>query len=196
MRNFQNLILIAGAGRNVGKTWLACKIIEHISKATAVIAIKISSHLHEIEEGQKIIANTAHYQIIEECLNSTKDSSRMRKAGAKRVFYIQTKQENLEEAFDIILNELTNYALICESGGLHEIVQPGLFFYVYRNEIPDNKNQILKHNPMMVNFSEIEKFDLTKIIWNALLFSRILFRFIFKFKRFSLCIFINQTLTH
>ena len=101
MKNYPNILLIAGTGRNVGKTLLACEIIEHLSKTAILIGVKISHHFHPVEEGQKVIANTQDYLIIEESFITNKDSSRMKQAGADKVFYIQARQENLMDAFDI-----------------------------------------------------------------------------------------------
>lgn len=147
-----NILLIAGAGRNTGKTMLACEIIRHLSETTNVIGIKISPHFHPVENEQKIIMKEKRFCIIEEILNTNKDSSRMLQAGAKKVFYIQAKQENLQEAFNTISAKLRNYPVVCESGGLHKYIKPGLFLFVKGEEIPENKKAILTYNPIIVNF--------------------------------------------
>ena len=55
--SFPNLLLVAGNGRNVGKTWLVCRIIEKISQNQKVTAVKISSHYHP-EDADNIISKT------------------------------------------------------------------------------------------------------------------------------------------
>lgn len=152
MKYFPNILLIAGTGRNVGKTMLACKIIRYLSESMSVVAIKISSHLHKVENGQKMIVDMPNYQILEESLDTDKDSSRMKKAGAKKVIYIQTKQENLYEAFQAIEAEIKDYPIVCESGGLNQCIKPGIFFLVTGNEIPDNKKYLLKDDPVLIKF--------------------------------------------
>ena len=168
MKNYPNILLIAGTGRNVGKTLLACEIIKRLSKTTAVIGVKISSHQHPIEPGQKIIANTAHYQIIEESLTTTKDSSRMLQAGTNKVYYIQTNHENLEEALQNIVFELAGNAVICESGGLHHFIKPGIFLLVCGKDIPENKRHFLNYNPVLVrSVNGIPDFDTRRIQFHA-----------------------------
>ncbi|WP_423128219.1 hypothetical protein [Gaoshiqia sp. Z1-71] len=153
MKYYPNILLIAGAGRNVGKTMLACEIISHLSMSADVTAIKISSHFHPVEDGQKVIANTKNYHIIEENLHTEKDSSRMLRAGAKKAFYIQAKENNLQDAWDILSAEITDCPVVCESGALHKLIKPGLFFFVCGNKVPENKQQIFAYHPVTVSFN-------------------------------------------
>ena len=153
MKNYPNILLIAGTGRNVGKTLLACEIIEHLSKTAMPIGVKISHHFHPVEKGQKVIANTQDYLIIEESIITNKDSSRMKQAGANKVFYIQAMQENLMDAFDIISVEIANKPVICESGGLHSYIKPGLFFLVRGDEIPEMKRSVLQFNSIIASYN-------------------------------------------
>lgn len=174
MKNCHNILLIAGTGRNVGKTLLACEIINHFSKKTAVIGVKISSHQHPIGPGQKIIANTNHFQVIEESLITNKDSSRMVQAGAFKAFYIQSGHNNLEGAFQTIEPELIGNAVICESGGLHQFIKPGIFFLVSENTIPENKKHFLNYNPVIVNsVNGIPDFDMDSVQYYANIFTLI-----------------------
>ncbi len=145
-----NLILIAGDKRNVGKTFLACKIIQHLSSFSEVIGIKISSHLHPQNETGNTILNTKEIKIVEEKKHTNKDSSRMLQAGAKRVFFIMAHQENISTAFDYIRKDLTGYAVVCESGGLIEYVNPALFLFVTDTKSAIRKHQYLKYSPIIV----------------------------------------------
>lgn len=153
LQPFHNFILIAGTGRNVGKTLLACDIIRELSSGMEVTAVKISNHFHPIENGQKRLADNPRYQIIEESINSDKDSARMRKAGAKVSYYIQSHQENLYEAVMHLHAELKNGPVVCESGGLHHFIMPGLFFLVEGNAIPDNKISAYMFDPIRVKLN-------------------------------------------
>jgi len=133
-----NLLLIAGTGRKVGKTTLACQLINKQSKTHAVTGIKISPHMHHQVEGQSIVAQSENYMIIEETnFNSAKDSSRMLKAGASRVFYLQTRDRHIIEPFQLLLDMIPeNAPVICESGTMLKFAKSGLFFLVSRiNEI-------------------------------------------------------------
>lgn len=147
---FPKILLIAGTGRNVGKTRLACEIITNLSKTHDVTGLKISHHSHPVEAEQNVIASGDGFTVVEEMLESSKDSSRMKLAGAKRVFYIQTLPEKLSEAFFSIYSEISNGPVVCESGGLIEIIEPGIFLLVKGDTIPEGKKHYLSQNPVIV----------------------------------------------
>ena len=98
MRTFNHWLIIAGNGRNVGKTSLACSIINENSKKNTIIGLKFAPHFHPIEKNNKLIYKNANFTISEE-LNKegSKDSSRMLAAGAQKVFYIQSLDDHLEK---------------------------------------------------------------------------------------------------
>lgn len=167
-----NLLLIAGTGRNVGKTLFACEVIKHLKKTSKIIGIKISHHFHPIEEGQIIVEKNEKFSIIQESLLTEKDSSRMKQAGADKVFYIQSGQENLLEAFNTISPELHDCAVVCESGGLHEYIKPGLFFLIKGDDIPENKKHALGYNPFIVSYiNNTASFDVSVIQFKENLFT-------------------------
>jgi|WetSurMetagenome_2_1015567.scaffolds.fasta_scaffold45182_4 hypothetical protein len=139
--NLPRLLLISGTGRNSGKTLLACRIIEKFGKTSTIIALKISSHWHKIAQDSKIITNEDNLYIAEETDAGTqKDSSRMLAAGAKRSFFIVAADKHLLTAMHHIIEITANDdLLICESGGIRNWVEPGLFLMVSRNEQTDLK---------------------------------------------------------
>lgn len=146
---FPNFLLIAGNGRNVGKTFLACKIIEHLSKKQAVTGIKISPHFHAVEK-EKIRIQTNDFIIIEECQSTQKDSSLLLQAGAKKVYFVMAAQENLKKAFSNLIDILPQTAVVCESGGLQEFINPGLFLFVKRIGDEITKPHLLKFSPKII----------------------------------------------
>jgi len=124
------ILLISGSGQNIGKTTFACKIIEQ-NKDKNIIAIKISPHFHNVETG-KLLFSENDYQIYQE-LNKTgkKDSNKMLKAGAVKVFYIQTTDEGLNLAYQKISELIENDTyIICESGALRNIIKPRVFIFI------------------------------------------------------------------
>ncbi len=146
------LLLIAGNGRDSGKTALACLIIQKFSPDHQIIALKISPHKHRIATGGKVICDQENLYITEETDAGTgKDSSRMLQAGAGRSFFICSTEDQLPGALDKIL-ELTDdhTLLICESGSLRLFAEPGLFFIVGRagsEDIkPGTQNLLQFHN--------------------------------------------------
>ncbi|MCF8364625.1 MAG: NTP transferase domain-containing protein [Bacteroidales bacterium] len=130
-----NLLMIAGTGRNVGKTSFACQLIAAFSKDHEVVGIKISPHIHEQADGQKVIAGNNSYQIIEETNpDSAKDSSRMLLAGASRVYFLQTIDKNIREPFGELLALIPkNQPVVCESGALLNYARPGVFIVIKRS---------------------------------------------------------------
>ena len=143
-----NMLLIAGNGRNVGKTTLACKIIAHLSRSVPVTGIKISAHFHPYSDADLLIKNE-HFIILEEKELNTKDSSLMLQAGAARVYFVMAQKTHLHEAFNELLKLLPNEAVICESGGLHESVDPGIFLFVNLKNKPVEKAHLLKYQPII-----------------------------------------------
>lgn len=164
------MLIVAGTGRNVGKTSFVCAVIRQISKTQEVIGIKISPHVHQISSSEKIIKKSANYQIVEELnTENSKDSSRMLQAGASRVFYVQTKTD---EALSYVIKDLKQFwssdtPIVCESGGLRHFVDPGLFL-VYKSDEQSEMKPHLKTLESKVDqfvlFNEAEfDFDLSKI---------------------------------
>lgn len=170
--DYPNLLLIAGNGRNVGKTYFACRVIESLSKQSPVTGLKITSHIHE--HNNDVLIKTQHYVILQEEQITHKDSSRMLQAGAKQVFFVMAAPKYLPEAFEKLSAYLPETPIVCESGGLHDIVRPGLFFFIQLKKTPIRKAQHLIHNPVVViNDGENLKFDYSKIQLNNNKFSLI-----------------------
>ncbi len=160
---FPNLLLIAGNGRNVGKTWLACRIIQLLSKKNKITAIKISSHLHATYAGDIIVENGRFIISSEKKINS-KDSSLMLQAGAEKVYFMMAKQQHLKEAFDFLADDLKNEIIVCESGGLVEYIIPGIFLFVNRKGEAVKKPHLLEYSPLKIeNDGQEINFDLNSI---------------------------------
>lgn len=130
------MLLIAGTGRNSGKTTLACHIIKKTSANFPVVAIKITPHFHrQIKSGNTITERDDLIIIEETDPGSGKDSSLMLKAGAASSYFVMAKDEQLKEALRMIINLIpTNIPVVCESGGLRHFVEPGAFLMMNRND--------------------------------------------------------------
>ena len=161
--DYPNLLLIAGNGRNVGKTYFACQLIKSLSKYAGITAIKITSHIHDHKAEDVLIADD-NYLILQEKQNTGKDSSLMLQAGAEKVFFVMAAPEYLPEAFEHLKAYITETPIVCESGGLHEIVNPGLFFFVQKKGTPIRKPEHLTYKPVMVyNDGKNLTFDCARI---------------------------------
>lgn len=139
----ENIILLAGNGQNVGKTLFACQLINSLKQKHSVIGIKICPHSHELKPDTEFIINNKNYQIAKEHLQQgKKDSNRLLAAGAKEVYYIQAKDDYLNEVLSCLDKVIPNdQLLIVESGGLRKILEPGLFIM-----IESKNNKKLKPN--------------------------------------------------
>ncbi|PKQ63054.1 hypothetical protein BZG02_09800 [Labilibaculum filiforme] len=136
----KNILLIAGTGRNVGKTLFACRLIETLDCKNKLVCIKVSPHFHNLNEELEIVLKTENFVITKENNKTgSKDSNRLYRAGSNKVYYVQSKDDFLTEIlsyFEKILPPET--PIICESGGLRDLIVPGLFLMInkkYNNNI-------------------------------------------------------------
>ena len=133
MTTLPNWLLISGSGRNVGKTTLICRIIHEMSDLKPV-AVKISTHMHSLPEESDWIIRKEDFCVIRESRINSKDSSKMLQSGAESAFYAQGPDYRLPE----ILSALNKYTferpVICESGGLRNIIIPGIYLLIKSEE--------------------------------------------------------------
>jgi hypothetical protein len=142
--NVPNLLLIAGTGNKSGKTSMACRVIEQFCHLKPV-GIKITPHVHETTEGLVTIVEEDGYSVFEETdRNMLKDTSRMLRAGAARVFCAKVNDDALPDAFDDIMEHVPfNAPIICESPALRRYLIPGLFIIMDSRNV--NKHKDISH---------------------------------------------------
>jgi len=162
MNKLDNLLLIGGNARNVGKTTFICDILKTFSHNNDIVAIKTSCHFHGISPTDIIIANNEEFVIVKETVTNTgKDSARMLASGAKEVFFIQAKDKYVEKAFNFIIDYLKNTPLIiCESAALRMFLIPHFFITLVTSkyiEIPTNKLVLKKADLFIENYLESDK---------------------------------------
>jgi len=127
-----NILTISGTGRNVGKTSLACSIIHKLGQGQKLTAVKISPHLHQVDYPMPLSEKPGVYSLYKEDRKDRgKDSSKMLAAGADQVFYIQTGDDHLSDVWKK-LSELIkgDVPVVVESGGLEDLLNPGLSILV------------------------------------------------------------------
>lgn len=131
-----NMLMIGSNSRNAGKTTLACKAISKWSNTHRVIGLKVTS----IRQGESKMHGTHSetdlqgFSIIEENqLLLQKDTSLMLAAGADKVYYIRTTDDNLSNAYAAFLElEPGNPIIVSESRNLRTIVKPGALVMLMR----------------------------------------------------------------
>ena len=146
MRTVKNLLLIAGTGRNTGKTTLACNIIKRFSTGNRITGLKISPHFHGGTESLKTIIGNENFNIyVETSILTGKDSSKMLEAGAVKVFYIEVLDAYLKPAFEHFMEIVPpSYPIVCESPALRNQIIPGVFFIVDNVTNKNKKMEILQ----------------------------------------------------
>ena len=158
------VLLISGSGRNCGKTTLACRLISYISSQSKISALKISPHFHQMNGDQHLLVDDDNFRIYREMDSTTsKDSSRMLRAGASASFYLQCEDRYLKEAWTHLNSLLPkDHPVVCESGSLGRYFQPGLHLLVEGNQ-PDRMKRSYRENrkraDLIVRFDGSE-FDL------------------------------------
>jgi hypothetical protein len=159
---FPNLLLIAGTGNKSGKTTLACRIIEQF-RDLEIVGIKITPHFHETTPGLILLSERKGYSLYEETNTEiNKDTSRMLKAGAIRVFFAKVSDSTLLRAFNEIFKLIPDGApIVCESPALRHHVVPGLFVIMKSDEAGNNKNinQLLQLPHVMIHLNELQGMD-------------------------------------
>jgi len=157
----KNLLLIAGNGNKSGKTTFACRIIEQFRHA-GIMAIKITPHFHETTTGLVVIEESEGYSVYEETdAETNKDTSRMLKSGASRVFYAKVTDNHLFAAFLKILENIPpGTPVVCESPALRYFAEPGLFVIMMSDEEFNKKNinRLLELPHVMFHLSKINKY--------------------------------------
>jgi hypothetical protein len=138
------LVVVGGHTRSIGKTQLVCDIIAAFPK-TEWIAGKITQYGHGVcaQNGENCdCAPDEHICALdwETRADTGTDSARFLAAGAKRSFWLRTKQGYLAEGLPLMRDALReivgkangaeNRALILESNSLMQFVKPSLYFAV------------------------------------------------------------------
>jgi hypothetical protein len=157
-----NLLLIAGTGTKSGKTTMACRIIEEFGNMK-ITAVKITPHFHETTPGLVLLAESNGYSVYEETeTDSPKDTSRMLRSGAEKVYYAKVWDDRLFEAFKKIMEHIPGHTpVICESPALRYSVEPGIFVIMTSDNVVKYKDinnlQDLPH--VMIKLEELNNLD-------------------------------------
>jgi hypothetical protein len=160
------VIVVGGHTRSIGKTQLVCDVIRAFPKANW-IAGKITQYGHGVcaENGKNCdCAPDEHICAIEwEALpQSGTDSARFLAAGAKRSFWLRTKQGFLAEGLPLMRDALNQTlsetdedspSLILESNSLLQFLKPSLYFAVIdpaREDFKDSARVVLDRADALV----------------------------------------------
>lgn len=131
---YQNMLLVAGMSRNTGKTSFILEVIKRFSVLTPLVALKVTNikpgggRFH----GSHEVEGVERYTIQEETNRySHKDTSKMLRAGASRAFLVSAREEWLNDALRELFTRVSRESVfVCESGGLRNILKPGVMVIV------------------------------------------------------------------
>ncbi|MGE5420773.1 MAG: hypothetical protein ACM3UT_11345 [Chloroflexota bacterium] len=134
---YPNLLIISGTSRKSGKTTMACRLIKHF-RDLAPVAIKISPHFHEVSPGLLAVDGGPGFAVYEETnADSDKDTSRMLKAGAGKVFLILAWDADVMKIFKKVIEGIPkDTPVLCESPTLRKYFEPGAFI-IMSSDNPD-----------------------------------------------------------
>ncbi|MFH1296875.1 MAG: hypothetical protein ABIJ04_06335 [Bacteroidota bacterium] len=161
------ILIIGSTGRDIGKTEFACRIIEKHSAHKEIFGIKIvpvdkdERNCHRGIDGCGLCDSlTGDYQIIEEKIPDTlKDTSRMLKAGAKKVYLLLVDKNSLEKGIQAMLRILPDNALIViESNSIRKVLEPGLFIVIKdftANSVKQTCAEVIEFADKIVEFNNM-----------------------------------------
>lgn len=162
----KNILLISGSGRNIGKTSFIRRVIAK-NAVKKPVAIKITPHFHEPTDGLVAVSINDGFRVYQETNNSSdKDSSLFLQAGAEKVFYIQTTDLYLNEAFSHIANLLSpEQPIIVESAALRKYIVPGLYIFIQK-KYEDTKQSALEMQKLadVIIYSESGQFSIDPVL--------------------------------
>jgi hypothetical protein len=129
-----SMLMIGGSGRNVGKTTLICAVIRKFAPSAPIIGLKVTSIRPGEEDfhGHHDQPLTTTFSIFEETnAGSAKDTGKMLRAGALKVYFIQTTDEQMHQAMEAFFKLVhQNSIIICETRSLRRFIKPGLFILI------------------------------------------------------------------
>lgn len=143
MQTFERLllpqmVLVGSAGRNSGKTTLACEVIAQFAQQAPVYALKVISveqagaPCHRGGKGCGLCTNfPGNFELVEETGRQPgKDTAQMLAAGAEKAFLLKTLKGSIPAAVEHFMAKVPHGALVvCESNTLALHVQPGVFLF-------------------------------------------------------------------
>lgn len=123
---------------------MACRLIEKFRDHRPV-AIKVSSHFHEGAPGLITVDSGPGYTVYEETDSSTeKDTSRMLKAGALKVFLVLAWEADVESVFRKLIDKFPEgQPVICESATIRKYFEPGVFMIMDSGN-PDKRRDVVE----------------------------------------------------
>ena len=178
------VIVVGGHTRSIGKTQLVCDVIAAFPGANW-IAGKITQYGHGVcaQNGEDCdCAPTEHVCAFdwETRADTGTDSARFLVAGARRCFWLRTKQGFLAEGLPLLRAELQQISadahgqalpLILESNSLLQFLKPSLYFAVVdpaKEDFKDSARAVLDRADALVLRGSPDAFSAAAPAWTQL----------------------------
>jgi molybdopterin-guanine dinucleotide biosynthesis protein A len=159
------MLLIGAAGRNVGKTELACALIRRLSATRRVVGLKVTT-IRECGgrcprggDGCGVCSSLGEPFLFSEERDpaGTKDTSRLLRAGAARVLWLRVQSAHLEAGLRAVLAEIpADELVVCESNAVRQVLVPGLFLALRRAGVTEAKPsyaEVVQHADRVVELT-------------------------------------------
>ncbi len=165
------LCIVGGTTRNVGKTTFCCQLIAKLAKHIPIYGLKVSTIFPDetLQHGDH--SNISEHLFEETRKDTTKDTSRMLRAGASRVFYLQGDDNHIAQGYQDFLDHIPPKSfIVCESNSLGHILLPDLMIMLVQpaNPIKSRAATLLNRADLIIspkdhfNFPEVSKITITK----------------------------------
>ncbi len=160
MTHYPKMVLIGASSRNSGKTSLACSLIKRASANFPVTGLKVTVIAEKNGEcprggdGCGVCSSLEDdYCITEEIASHTeKDTQKLLKAGAEKVFWLRVLEGKLKNGVDALQKVITaDTVIVAESNRLRLACNPSLFIMVKR------KKEVIKESAKKV-WDEVDSF--------------------------------------
>lgn len=135
------MLMIGAAGRNAGKTLLACEMIRRFAEQREIVGAKVTA-VHEGrgecprgDDGCGVCSSLeGPYRLtVEKGEALGKDTTRLLEAGANPVYWLCVRHSHLAEGAGQLLDRLSeDTCSVVESNSLRRAVEPDLFLVVRR----------------------------------------------------------------
>ncbi|MBW8001244.1 MAG: NTP transferase domain-containing protein [Planctomycetes bacterium] len=151
MIKVQGMLMVGAFGRDVGKTRLACALIDKFCSRGNVVGIKVTAIDHVRDSCPRggdgcgvCSALQGPFQITEEIdRKSGKDTCKMLAAGAKKVYWLRVLKSHLDEGVEALMEVVGEGSVfVCESNSLRLAVEPDVFILVKAAKSEDRKPSI------------------------------------------------------
>lgn len=178
------VVVVGGHTRSIGKTQLVCELIAAFPEASW-IAGKITQYGHGVcaQNGENCdCAPTEHACALdwETHSDTGTDSARFLAAGARRSFWLRTKQGFLAEGLPLLRTALRQIGvegggetipLILESNSLLQFVKPSLYFAVVdpaKEDFKDSARAALDRADALILRGSPDRFPRASPAWTQL----------------------------